>query len=177
MRRALAIMLFMTPAAVLPVACSQPSRICDLICECEHCNDITEEYKCQAADASQEIAEVYGCEDDWEAYGDCIEDEGECDEDEARFSTREPGKCNASYDSGITCMDDPDCLGIGNGSATCGAGMTCEYQACNDGNGIPCNADDECSGGENRCADEEEKLAECLSEASDDQAYVFIDFD
>jgi hypothetical protein len=176
MRRTLAITLFLTPALLVP-ACDQPSRICDLICECEHCNDIIEDYRCQAADASQDIAEVYGCDGEWEAYADCVENEGECNEEEARFSTRAAGSCSGTTDTGFTCMVDADCDQVGINGGTCGANMTCEVRACNDGSGIPCSSDAECTNGEDKCAVESEELARCMHEASDDPVYIGFDLD
>lgn len=164
-RRVLAALLLLSPVTLAP-ACDQPSRICDLICECEHCNDIVEELRCEAASASQEVAEIYGCLDEWTAYADCFENEGTCIEDEANYTTREDGSCSEVYDSGLNCTDNSDCLQLGGIIGARCEGMTCVYDSCADSNGQPCISNSECPGGEDKCGEELEKLAECENEAS-----------
>ena len=175
MRRLLAITIFLSPIMLMP-ACGQPSRICDLVCECEHCNDLTDDYSCERISASQEIAEIYECDSEWTSYADCFEDKGVCDEDEARFSTQEQGSCSSTASSGVPCMDNTECLNVGITGARC-ENMLCVYTACTgDMNGQPCDSNSDCPGGADKCASELEDLNKCLVDASDDNSFINVDF-
>lgn len=175
MRRLLATAILLCPVMFAP-ACDQPSRICDLVCECEHCNDLSEDYLCERVSASQDIAAIYECDAEWSAYADCVEDKGTCDEDGANFTTRETGSCSNTANSGLSCTGDSDCVNTGIPGARC-ENMSCVYTACNDGNGQPCSTDSDCPGGEDKCMSEAEKLSECITAASDDPSFVFFNFD
>lgn len=174
MRRLLCAALFLSPVLFAP-ACDQPSRICDLVCECEHCNDLAEDYGCEQVSASKEIAEIYECLDEWTAYADCFEEKGTCDEEEANFTTREQGSCSATASSGLPCADNSDCLTVGIDGARC-EGMVCVYTACaGDQVGQPCSSNSECPGGADRCEEEGGKYAACVAEASENPNY-FLGF-
>jgi hypothetical protein len=175
MRHLLAFVLLAAPIAMVP-ACSQPSRICSLMCECEHCNDIIDDYSCERVSASQEIAEIYACDGEWTSYADCYENKGACDETEARFSTREPGSCSGTADSGFACADNTECLQLGITGARCEGG-SCVYTSCaGQANGQPCQSNSDCPGGNDQCQAELDALNACLVAAADDDAYINADF-
>jgi hypothetical protein len=176
MRRLLSAAILLSPIFLAP-ACDQPSRICDLVCECEHCNDLAEDYGCEQISASQEIAEIYECLDEWKAYADCYEDKGTCDEEEANFTTQEEGSCSATASSGIACTDNTECLNVGFEGARC-EDMLCVYTACagsGDQPGQPCTSNSDCQSGTDKCAEEGATYAECLTDASDNPA-IFSGF-
>lgn len=152
--------------SALGTACgSRAGTLCDLVCECEHCNDYTETFTCDTIETSLRIAEAYGCESEWESYADCVEQKGTCDAKEVRFTTAEPGSCTSEYDAQIPCVGDAECAVIG--SATCVNG-SCHGKACT-GSGQPCSSDGECTGnGADRCATEAEALSKCEADSSDD---------
>ncbi|MBI4704023.1 MAG: hypothetical protein HY744_23185 [Deltaproteobacteria bacterium] len=144
------------------VACgSLATTICELECDCEHCNDIKEELECTDREAEMEKADIYGCLDQWEAWASCVENNGECNEQKADWSTRGPGKC-ATGPVGMSCTTGADCAGYP--GSTCD-GTQCVSQQCAD-MGMPCDSDDDCPGGEDRCADEIKSYGECMDKAT-----------
>jgi len=143
---------------------SQATTVCELICECEHCNDVEEELSCAQIETSADIAEVYGCDAEWEAYAVCYEEKGKCNEKEASFSTQAPGRCDGLAPTGFPCTTQVDCEQLGS-FLTCDAGQ-CSQRVCSGPDEYPCENDDDCPGGEDRCQDEAVKLNECQSEAS-----------
>jgi hypothetical protein len=179
--RALSLIILASPLALAP-GCSQASQICSMVCECEHCNDIAEDARCEAISASQDVADVYDCAEEWTAYADCYETEGTCEEEEANYTTREPGSCSATSSSGITCMTNSDCLNLGYQGVSC-ENMECVYPSCaGDDTGQPCESDSDCQGGKDKCEEEGAKLNECIQGASDSETGFFyfgfdLDFD
>jgi hypothetical protein len=151
---------------------SHASQVCDLICECEHCNDYEEELDCIQLQAQQDMAEVYECNDQFEAWAVCIEEKGECDEDDADFSTSGSGSCSGSMPLGFSCASDAECGGFG---ASCQSGMCVQRVCAGDSGGFSCETDDECPG-EDRCSSEQQELAECISDSSAHNGPIF-DFD
>ncbi|MDI3290271.1 hypothetical protein [Polyangium sp. 15x6] len=67
--------------------CSRAQVICDLICECEHCNDQREIETCEQHATREAVADAYDCGDAWATYTTCVEEQGTCDEKNARYST------------------------------------------------------------------------------------------
>jgi hypothetical protein len=151
---------------------SRASQICDLVCECEHCNDYAEDINCIQLQAQQDIAETYECSDQYEAWATCVEEKGECDEDEARFSTSGNGSCSGSLPLGISCAADADCGGF---SATCQSGMCVQRVCAGTDDQFSCETDSDCPG-QDRCTDEEQELSECISDSSAHGGPIF-DFD
>lgn len=150
---------------------SQASQLCDLACECEHCNDYEEDLNCVQLQAQQDIAEAYECSEEWEAWASCVEEKAECDEDEARFSTSGSGSCSGSMPLNFSCATDTDCGGFG---ASCQAGM-CVQRVCAGTDGFSCETNDDCPG-EDRCGDEQQDLNECIDDSSAHDGPIF-DFD
>jgi hypothetical protein len=158
---------FLSLSALLAVAhgCgSQASDVCELVCECEHCNDVDEELLCNQLETGADVAEAYACDAEWEAYATCVEDKGKCDEKEARFSTEEPGRCNATEPIGVPCVDQAECSQFGS-NLTCDGGQ-CVGRVCSGEGGFFCASDSDCPGGEDRCGDKLSDLNECESKAS-----------
>jgi hypothetical protein len=85
------------------MGCSRAAAICDLVCECEHCNDQNKVESCNQLGTAEEVADVYDCSDKWDAYMDCYEQRGTCDAKESRFSTRNDAGDNL-------CQDEADAL-------------------------------------------------------------------
>ncbi len=71
------------------MGCSRATVICELACECEHCNDQNEVESCNQLRTAEDVASAYDCSEQWDAYTVCVEERGTCDATEARFSTRD----------------------------------------------------------------------------------------
>lgn len=151
-------------------------ELTDLICECEHCDDWREDKLIASLDASLEVATIYQCDVEWESLVQCEIDEGECDDEEARWSVSEPGSCSSSMDLGTTCASDADCSIIPN--ATCNlTSMTCQQKVCAGGGGGSCATDADCPTGEFKCADELQDLVECEDDSADNKKYIGFGID
>jgi hypothetical protein len=145
------------------------STVCSLECECEHCNDIKEEFLCAEREAEHDIADGYGCVEQWDEWATCYEEKGTCDEDEVRYSTLSPGSCSGEQDTGFPCATSNECANFG--ADTCSNG-TCRVRTCAGNNNNPCQSDSDCSDGTDRCEAELVRLRDCQLAASDDPRYV-----
>ena len=155
-------------AALAAPACGGlPATLCDLVCECEHCNDVEEDVTCEGYATQQDVAEIYDCLQEWEDWATCVEEKGTCNEDEADFSTRKQGSCTgAPQDTGIPCANNGECTqGFGDGFYC--SGGTCQARTCAGDSNQFCATSDECPDGEDRCDSEAADLAECIDDASD----------
>jgi hypothetical protein len=169
--RALAMIVVVVLGCAVVAACTQADAVCNLVCECEHCNDVRAEYECASWNNRQEVADVYGCGIELEDYLTCIEENGRCDEEESDFTTRAPGSCSESFDLGVNCMVDSDCPQVG-GSTTCQEGR-CRYPSCAGSQGnVPCDDDSDCENGADLCGAQQLELAECFASGSDDPSLV-----
>lgn len=72
--------------------CSRAQVICELVCDCMHCNDHDEILVCAQYSRQEDMADAYGCGEAWSALSICIEERGTCDETE--FTTIENGSGN-----------------------------------------------------------------------------------
>lgn len=157
--------------AALAAGCgSRASTLCSLECDCEHCNDYEDDFKCEGYETQQEVAAAYACADQWDTWAACVEERGRCEEEEARFTTSSPGSCSGTEPTGDSCITDSDCGGFGR---SCSAGM-CVQRVCA-GNGDSCEDDADCSG-EDACQNEEDALSKCIDDASE-HGGIRIDFD
>ncbi len=143
------------------------STVCDLVCECEHCNDIKEDFVCAEAQAQADVADAYGCAQEWEDWAACFEEKGTCDAEDVRYTTRVPGSCSGEMDTGFPCATSNDCNTFGADTCTNG---TCKTRVCS-GSNQPCQSSSDCSSGEDRCEVESERLFECQRAASDDPRF------
>lgn|GEM_PF-2782531 len=153
--------------AVASFGCSSAQSVCQLICECQHCSDRTEEFTCAELEAQQASAEAYECGEKWEALLTCVEEKGTCNEKEADFTTRESGSCSDTQDIGGSCSTNADCQQGGGfpGNVTCSAGV-CKVSVCT-GSSSPCTSNDDCMGqGDDLCENEAEALENCIDAAS-----------
>jgi hypothetical protein len=167
-------LLVSTPLVFSVSACGgTASTVCSLECECEHCNDIKEDFVCAQREAEHDIADGYGCVEQWDEWASCFEDRGVCDEKEVRYSTLQPGSCSADQDTGFPCATSNECAAFG--ADNCSNG-TCRVRACAD-NGNPCQSDSDCSNGTDLCEVEQTRLRDCQREASDDPRYFSGGFD
>jgi hypothetical protein len=169
--RAKALLVSLLPLSLAALGCGGlGGQLTDLVCECEHCDDWREDKLIALYDASLEVATAYGCEAEWEGLVQCEIDEGTCDDEEARWSVSEPGKCNGSMDLMIPCTTNAQCSITPN--ATCNTvTMTCQQKVCSGGGGT-CSKDSDCSAGEYKCVDELADLVECEDDAADDKSYI-----
>ena len=88
--------------SIAAFGCGGPAgELTDIICTCEHCNDWDEDETLAGFNTASDIADAYGCSDDWDTYMTCQIDEGRCDETEADWSVREPGSCTSTMDLGV----------------------------------------------------------------------------
>jgi hypothetical protein len=167
----LAGLLPLSVAAVAVAGCGGlGGQLTDAVCQCEHCDDWREDKLIALHDTTRAIATTYGCEAEWESLVQCEIDEGTCDEEKARWSVSEPGKCNASMNLMVTCVTDLDCAALQ--GATCSAATkTCTQKICS-GGGPTCDSDSDCTAGEYLCLDELQELVECEDDAADDKSYI-----
>lgn len=88
-------------------ACSRAQVVCDIICECEHCSDENEVQTCEQLATQEAVADAYDCSDAWSTYTTCIEEQGTCDEKEARYSTVKDNNdlCDDERDALNSCID------------------------------------------------------------------------
>lgn len=169
---------------------SQAATLCDLVCDCRHCSDLDRDLTCAGYGAQQDVANAYGCESQWENWASCFEDNGECNEETATFSTQGTGSCSGQRDLGIACTDNTQCTGPGQPtcqSGTCVArvcagetntGMMCMTNAdcpipgsvcrgtCFLQGGAFCQSDSDCPQIEDRCGEQAASLAQCQRDAS-----------
>jgi hypothetical protein len=153
---------------VCSVSCkSEATTICDLECDCEHCNDFASEVRCDERNAEHDVADAYGCADVWDTWATCYEDKGSCDESKATYSTvqQTAGSCSNESSTGKACPNgNSDCTS-GVPDQYCAAGM-CKFKSCA-GSGVPCTSNSQCSsGGQDRCASEQKTLGDCVTKAS-----------
>lgn len=90
------------------MGCSRASAVCDVICECEHCNDQAKVEACNQLETAEDVASAYDCSEQWDAYGTCVEERGVCDAKEARFSTRNDmgeDRCQDEADKLDSCIE------------------------------------------------------------------------
>jgi hypothetical protein len=89
--------------------CSRAQVVCDLICECEHCSDEDEIKTCAALSTREDVADAYDCGDAWSTYTLCVEEQGTCDEKDARYSTVDDNanedRCRDEQDAVSACID------------------------------------------------------------------------
>lgn len=85
------------------IGCSRAAAICEITCECEHCNDQAQVEVCNQLGTAEDIASAYDCSDKWDTYTVCVEERGTCDAKESRFSI--------ANDMGESrCQDESDAL-------------------------------------------------------------------
>jgi hypothetical protein len=150
--------------SIAAVGCGGPaSELSNLICDCEHCNDWDEEETLDGFKTEQDIADAYGCSDQWDDYMNCQIDEGRCDETQSNWTSNGPGSCSSTLDLGTPCMTSADCNG-GPGTQTCSAMMTCVTTACAGGGG-PCDTNADCPGSD-PCQSKQDRLSECVQKGS-----------
>lgn len=90
------------------MGCSRAAVVCELVCECEHCNDQDKIEACNRLGTTEDVASTYGCDDAWEAYTVCVEERGTCDADTSRFSTENDmgeNRCQNEADDLDTCIE------------------------------------------------------------------------
>lgn len=169
----LAGLLPLSVAAVAVAGCGGlGGQLTEAVCQCEHCDDWREEKLVALYDTTLEIATTYGCEAEWESLTQCELDEGTCDEEKARWSVSEPGKCNGVMNLMISCVTNAECASVP-GSTCSATTMTCTQKACS-GGGPACDTDSDCTAGEYLCLDELQDLVECEDDAADDKSYIGV---
>lgn len=146
--------------------CSSAETVCELICDCSHCNDLEMDLVCFQYKVQEATAEAYDCSEQWEAQMTCIQEKGTCKEEESRFETRGSSSCSDTEDIGVMCMSQADCDAIGfPGPLTCTVNR-CLAKVCS-GNGANCSSDADCTGsGPELCDDEEVAVRKCVEAAS-----------
>jgi hypothetical protein len=150
--------------SAVALGCGGPEAdLSGLICDCEHCNDWEEEDTYNGLSTSADVADLYGCIDDWDAYVACQLDKGRCNETDANWTVNGPGSFSATMDLGTPCMADADCT-MGPGTQTCSVTMTCVTTACVGGGG-PCDTNADCPGTD-LCQVEQDRVNDCIVKGS-----------
>jgi hypothetical protein len=158
-------MVALLGSVLVVAACDRSDALCDLVCECEHCNDVRSKHECASGDRDQDFAAAYGCADEWDAYADCVEDNGRCEDRQASFTTRVSGSCSLPQSIPTGCTRDADCQPY-TPNATC-AGGSCTYLTCADGGGF-CSDDSDCPNGEDLCRVTHIDLLTCVADGNGD---------
>ncbi len=107
-RTILASALVLFGFSFLTMGCSRATVICELICECEHCNDQEMIESCNQLGTVEDVADAYDCSDKWEAYTVCVQERGTCDVKDSRFSTQNDAgenKCQTESDAIDSCIE------------------------------------------------------------------------
>jgi hypothetical protein len=78
MRTVLTFLTALTLASLATGCKSRAAEFCDALCDCERCND--REYdECKIdAEAAQDTASAYGCDDDYDTRHECIMKRASC---------------------------------------------------------------------------------------------------
>jgi hypothetical protein len=149
------------------LGCGGPeAELASLVCDCEHCNDWREEEVYDGLQTGADVADLYGCIEDWDVYVQCQIDEGRCEEDNANWTLQGPGSCTASLDLMMPCMTDAECAMLGGpGAKTCSVTMTCVTTACV-GSNNPCDANSDCPGAD-QCQSQQDRFNDCINKGSD----------
>ena len=141
---------------------SHASSVCDLVCECEHCSDLASDNCVTSLEGTAKYSEAYGCDQEFDDLLTCVEDKGECDDKEARFSTsKETTDTCGLVSTGLDCTTDATvCNAYPN--ATCETGQ-CRYNACAKSMS-PCTTAADCPsvGSTDRCEKQQEDLGKCI---------------
>jgi hypothetical protein len=91
--------------------CGLNHDFCDVYCECELCNDRSED-ACQVQiGAALDAADEYDCTEEAEAYIECLMDESDCDDDDNQFEV-EPDCLENELDDLNDCIDDNSDLDV-----------------------------------------------------------------
>ncbi len=98
--------VFLVPfsgAALVAPGCTPSSQgLCDKACDCEDC-DAGEHADCvDAFDDLEEDASDEGCDDDYRAFVDCLDQKMECDDDQISLE-----RCEDEGEELAECLDEP----------------------------------------------------------------------
>jgi hypothetical protein len=112
------LLLSVTPvAAVLAPGCAgNPGELCDLRCECTHCNDLAEEFCLIDEQADQDRADAYDCADEYDTWIECAIDHNDCNDENNNFTIdescsderQELVECEANASSLTSAQQGPD---------------------------------------------------------------------
>jgi len=105
--RLLMVALFGSPVALLGGCDGQAGQLCDVICECELCNDRQEDECVISLQAQFDIAEAYGCAEQADAYVECMLDNNDCDDTSFSVSN----KCGDDAEDYGKCINDNSDIG------------------------------------------------------------------
>jgi hypothetical protein len=132
-----------TPVGVVAAnqGCGLNHDFCDVYCECELCNDRSED-ACQVQiGAALDAADEYDCAEEAEAYIECLIDESDCEDDDNQFEV-EPDCLENELDDLNDCIDDNSDLDVvmqgpsgpdgpaGGGAMSVFCECDCECQTC-----------------------------------------------
>ncbi|MBW2457973.1 MAG: hypothetical protein JRI68_25935, partial [Deltaproteobacteria bacterium] len=70
----------MTLVGAAASGCGKAAEYCDLMCECELCNDRKYDECIINTDGNLDTASAYECDADYEAYLDCVISKSDCDD-------------------------------------------------------------------------------------------------
>jgi hypothetical protein len=68
------------PFAISSQGCGTAYSVCDVVCECTHCNDRTHDECIIGVDRLLDVGDAYDCSEDVDAYLDCVENDSDCDD-------------------------------------------------------------------------------------------------
>jgi len=102
----LIVCLALTPLALLSTGCNNVvADSCDLLCDCNSCNDREYDECIAEGDGASDIASAYGCDVEFEDYSICAIEEFRCT---AGFWGPDPGDplaCARDYNNLDDCID------------------------------------------------------------------------
>jgi hypothetical protein len=70
------------PILLVLTGCSSYGALCEAAGECDNSNDLDIEACVNAFETEAEVASIYGCDEEFDEYVICLEEEGRCRDDE-----------------------------------------------------------------------------------------------
>jgi uncharacterized membrane protein YgcG len=112
------IVLFGSFAIAVAACGGRGAEMCELICDCENCNDRDRE-ECEIeVNEAIDIADAYGCTDRADEFYDCALDNNDCDEDHFQIES----KCQDEYEDLAECISDASALSGDDDDDSAGSG-------------------------------------------------------
>ena len=150
-----------------PACSGQPGTLCDLQCECEHCNDVEEDVTCEAYATQRDVSEIYDCLAEWRTGPTASRRRAPATRTRRASPPTSRARARTGAGLGLSLRQQRRvhaelgrCLLLF-GRHLPGANLHRRPR------GYTCATSDECPDGEDRCGDEAADLAECIDDASD----------
>lgn len=88
------------PMLLVLTGCSSYGALCEAAGECDNSNDLDIEACVSAFETEAEVASIYGCDEEFDEYVICLEEEGRCRDDDF-----EAEDCRGEAEDYSDCVD------------------------------------------------------------------------